>query len=239
MSRTSRPWGPSALTVLGVVVAAGVVLLLVGWAAAIGPERAVSGGEPHWSRPGLPPPTLLNRPRSDIEFVPSEHPVITFMATWLVLAGLLLVVALISLMGVHLTRTYRRRRVLVAPPEVGFEVLDAPRELSEALGRDWDLQLALLAEGSPRNAIVAAWHRFELLAESLGHTRELWETSAEFTLRILELAEADAPAVSRLSRLYREARFSQHELGEDARAEAAAAIDAINRSLRRHTGSRR
>jgi hypothetical protein len=56
-----------------------------------------------------------------------------------------------------------------------------PRRVAEAVVADADLQLAMLLEGEPRNAIVACWHRFEVQASSIGLAREPWETSSEFT----------------------------------------------------------
>ena len=50
-------------------------------------------------------------------------------------------------------------------------------------------------------------------------------------LRILDLAEADDGAVRRLAELYREARFSDHEVTEEHRSQALAALTGIRRSL--------
>ncbi len=47
--------------------------------------------------------------------------------------------------------------------------------------------------------------------------RQPWETSSEFTLRLLDRVSADDAAVSRLEGLYREARFSDHEIDESRR----------------------
>ena len=52
-----------------------------------------------------------------------------------------------------------------------------------------------------------------------------------WTVRVLDLVDADQPAVSRLGALYREARFSEHALTEEHRAEAVAALDAIHRTI--------
>jgi hypothetical protein len=91
--------------------------------------------------------------------------------------------------------------------------------------------LGLLDEGEPRNAIVAAWERFELSSEDLGFGRRPWETSSEFVLRMLAVVRADHGAVMRLEALYREARYSTHPLGEDARDRARAALMDIQGSL--------
>ena len=48
---------------------------------------------------------------------------------------------------------------------------------------------------------------------------------------MLEAVDADSSAVSRLAALYREARFSDHELTEEHRAAAVAALEAIHAGL--------
>jgi hypothetical protein len=95
------------------------------------------------------------------------------------------------------------------------------------MATDADEQLRLLLDGQPRNAIVACWHRFEMQAVEAGLARQPWETSSEFALRMLERADVDATAVSRLMELYREARFSEHDLDESHRTAAAAALRRI------------
>ena len=85
---------------------------------------------------------------------------------------------------------------------------------------------------------MRCWHRFERQAAAAGLVRQDWETSAEFTLRVLDLVDADSALVARLGALYREARFSDHPLGEAERAEALAALDAIHARLAGRAGAR-
>ena len=94
----------------------------------------------------------------------------------------------------------------------------------------------MLAEGSPRNAIVACWHQFEEQAATAGVRRQTWETSSEFTLRVLDRLAADSAAVTTLAELYRAARHSTHEITEADRAEAQVALDVVHRSLGRSVG---
>ena len=130
-----------------------------------------------------------------------------------------------------------RRRPEPPAERVDFDVLAAPAVMSVAILEDAEEQRQLLAEGAPDNAILQCWHRFESQASTTGMTRRTWETSSEFTLRVLELVAADSAAVARLAGLYREARFSEHEMTEDDRAAAIAALDAIHAGLR--AGQRR
>jgi hypothetical protein len=60
----------------------------------------------------------------------------------------------------------------------------------------------------------------------------VWETSSEFTLRLLDLVAAEDRAVSRLAGLYREARFSEHPMTEAHRAAALEALAVIHAGLR-------
>ncbi len=115
--------------------------------------------------------------------------------------------------------------------DLDFDVVDAPERVAEAIAADAPGQRAALLAGSPRNAIVACWHRFEQQAMSIGMAREPWETSSEFTLRLLDLVEAEPDAVAQLAALYREARFSDHALSEDTRHRAGSSLDRIHGSL--------
>lgn len=123
----------------------------------------------------------------------------------------------------------RRRRELRA--EVAFSTLGDPARLASEIVAGSADQDALLRDGDPRNAIVAAWERFEVQGAAAGVGRERWETSSEYALRILDLVSADEGATQRLAALYREARFSEHPITEDRRAEALDALAVIRRSL--------
>ena len=61
----------------------------------------------------------------------------------------------------------------------------SPEELAAAVAADRDAQLAAVQEGTPRNGMVAAWSRLEEIAAETGLARKRWETSAEFTARML------------------------------------------------------
>jgi hypothetical protein len=123
------------------------------------------------------------------------------------------------------------RRRPPRPEQVDFDVLDDPEPLAQEIRADAADQLALLLGGTPRNAIVACWDRFEEQAERVHAARKDWETSSEFTLRLLERVAADSAAVNRLEALYHEARFSTHEIDESRREAAIEALRAIHLSL--------
>lgn len=91
-----------------------------------------------------------------------------------------------------------------------------------------------LARGTPRNAIVECWVILEDAVAAAGRGRRPAETSAEFTARVIGEHSVDATAIDRLAALYREARFSHHELDEDHRDAAVAALESLRRQLRGH-----
>jgi hypothetical protein len=96
-----------------------------------------------------------------------------------------------------------------------------------ALANDAPAQFATLEAGSPRNAIVACWLRLEEVAGEAGVPSYPAETSTEFTTRVLGALAFDPAMINGFAFLYREARFSRHELGEPARRAAIAALRSL------------
>lgn len=146
-------------------------------------------------------------------------------------ALLVLVVTGVLWLVVAAVRILRSRSGAERRTAVDFPVLDEPTRVTDQMSRDADEQESVLRQGDPRNAIVAAWHRFEVQGERAGVPRRASETSSEYALRILDLASADAAPVDHLARLYREARFSAHPITEEHRADALSALADIRRSL--------
>ena len=64
-----------------------------------------------------------------------------------------------------------------------------------------------------------------------GLPRSRHETSAEFVVRVLHRLDLDPRAIGELAALYREARFSDHQLGEEARERARAALERLHADL--------
>lgn len=107
------------------------------------------------------------------------------------------------------------------------ELLDDGETLADALAEG----IADLDAGTPRNGIVAAWVRLEAAAESERFHRDPADTPAEFVGHVLASYDLDGGAIDRLAALYREARFSEHALGEAQRSEAAACLATLLRGL--------
>lgn len=230
---------------------AGVVLmlLLVTLAARTGPTGLVQGhaydGIFHPPTPKVttppnpargPDPSTLRQFRHARSASPLL-PIIGAVIKYAVLAYLLVLLwrALRWLGGV-----LRARRRHEAPPlRATFDVLDDPQALLAEMRRDAVRQYELLLGGTPRNGIVACWDRFEEQAERVGAARRPWETSSEFTMHLLEAVSADARQVRVLELLYREARFSDHDITEPMRATALESLQAIHESIGATAGSRR
>ena len=238
--------GPTAVIVF--VALAGV--LLVTWAATVGPS-GVLGGEgpmPH-------PQDMATTTSPTAQAGPGQAPggqshsdLLAFLADLIgrvvaVLVGLaaITVAVLLLLLAVRGVRRLvdeaAARRGLPDPESTTFDVIDVRVRLVQAITDDADRQRELLTSGSPRNGIVHCWHRFEELAGEAGLGRHTWETPGEFALRILSTVDADEDAAYLLTSLYREARFSHHELDEHARDEALEALVTIHLGLAARSGS--
>jgi hypothetical protein len=222
--------------VLLTVLVVGMMLVLVMFAARTGPQRIVHGTLVDPSiKPVNPtysiPPFGFGQPGHRQGLI-HHHQVFTWIG-WGIKIGFLLLVAWLAYRGIKALRVayVERERPEPRPEKLDFDVLEDPDELVEEMRADADEQLRLLLGGTPRNAIVACWDRFEEQAGRAGLARRPWETSSEFTLRLLDFVSADGGAVARLERLYHEARFSEHPIDEDRRSQAIEALDAIHASL--------
>lgn len=184
------------------------------------------------SRP-KPPPGL----RQGKAALPATHQGLWSVPAWFgVLAVVLLslfalVLAALLAFGYYGWRRSRKvSRLEVLPPDP--DAADVP-DLPERLTETTTSQLSALYQGAPRNAIVECWLALEGAAADVGIARRPAETSAEFTRRVLSRYVVESTAIEQLAALYREARFSEHELTEDHRRAAIGALQALDAGLRR------
>jgi hypothetical protein len=220
-----------AVTALAVVVGG---LLLV-WAAASGPIGLFRpAGRPLEFDPASPPEEDASSPTEDpVEAAKRsveqtrDLSLIGDILAWTVLLGLL---AAVCAVGWWLWR--KRHQRPGGPLSADFEVLPEVTT-AEALEREVGVQLVELATGAPRNAIVRCWVALETAVADAGLPRQRHETSSEFVVRALHRLDLDPAAVGRLAARYREARFSEHPIGEDARQDATSALEQIHADLRR------
>ena len=217
-------------------VAVGVLVLV--WAASTGPGQVFSGT----SAPRAVPETLNRNSQT-----PSDAPTglaeellkdveptadlswVGDLIAWAVLLGLAIVVYLVvaALVRVAIRDGWLRPQRRTA---VEFEVLPEERA-AQALAADAVARLEAVEQGEVRNGIVRCWARLEDAVAEAGLPRARHETSAEFTVRVLHALDLDPHAIGELARLYREARFSEHELGEDSRSRARESLLSLERDL--------
>ena len=143
---------------------------------------------------------------------------------WWVLGGIAL--ALLLAVVVLAIRVNRRRR-RAAPPESAREAPDRALLTDRRAAH----QARMLRKGSPREAIIATWLDLERLVAAAGVPRRPSETSSELVVRVLDDREVPAAALTDLAALFREARFSTHELTEALRERAAGDLDAVHAAL--------
>jgi hypothetical protein len=101
------------------------------------------------------------------------------------------------------------------------------------LAVDVDAARGALAGGSPRNAIVACWMQLEGDVAAAGLPRDAAETSAEYVERVVAASSLEPGPIRELAALYREARFSRHDLRDDHRTRALAALTRVEAMLTR------
>lgn len=103
---------------------------------------------------------------------------------------------------------------------------DQVAEASAAVGR----------AGTPRNAVVAAWIRLQRSVAVAGLPAAPAETPTEYLARVLATWEVDRTALDELAELYREARFSDHPIGQRHRDAALRALAAVHADLAQAAG---
>ena len=144
---------------------------------------------------------------------------------WWVLGGIALTLLLAVVVVLAIRANRRRRRA--APPESAREAPDRALLTDRRAAH----QARMLRKGSPREAIIATWLDLERLVAAAGVPRRPSETSSELVVRVLDDREVPAAALTDLAALFREARFSTHELTEALRERAAGDLDAVHAAL--------
>lgn len=115
------------------------------------------------------------------------------------------------------------------------EATALPQEDDQGVSIDVESARAALVGGTARNAIVACWMQLERDAATAGLPRLASETPTEYAERVIGSSSVDPAPIGELAALYREARFSRHELFDDHRVRAAAALERVAAALRHDT----
>jgi hypothetical protein len=104
--------------------------------------------------------------------------------------------------------------------------------LATAVARAVDLSLDdLRAEPDPRRAVIAAYARLEQVLASHGVPRLASEAPLEYLARMLAELEVGEESARRLTDLFERAKFSQHAVGPEMKAEAIAALERVRDEL--------
>ncbi len=132
----------------------------------------------------------------------------------------------------------RRRHRTAAPvtpqPAADEAFADIDAETARQLSRSAQRGLAALDHGTPRDAIVRCWIMLEEAVTQAGLARDPALTTEEFTRAVLARYDVRATGIADLGNLYREARFSSHQLGEPHRRRAVHALNLLRDDLDRH-----
>lgn len=152
------------------------------------------------------------------------------------LVSVAIVVAVAGLILWQIVILWRRRPRAPFGRSRQLEELEVLDDRLDALAADVQAdaaeQRSALLRGEPRNAIVACWLRLETLVTDSGVERRISDTSTDLAVRTLGALDVDAAALGALAALYREARFSAHEMDETKRRAAIDALDVLHDGLR-------
>ena len=191
---------------------------------------------PAW--PGVNTANSTNKPRKPQEPPPIKAETLSPTQARLahigeVLLNIVFVASIAFVVGLVLVYAWRNRpsfrRQAGRRRQSHFEMLD---EVATVIGAQAEAQRAALLHGSPRNAIVECWLLLENAVVAAGVAHDPADTSTDLAVRVLSNLRVDQLAIERLAALYREARFSDHAMGEDARRAAIDALDHIHDGLR-------
>ena len=175
----------------------------------------------HHAPPGDQQQPILGRPRPNVvnPGPTAEHLYQPHFA-WLPV----LVVVMLIVVGIGaLWLSERRRRA--AP--------DERETVEEALADVLDDTLDdLLAEADPRKAVIAAYARLERVLAGHGLPRRAAETPGEYLTRVFGRLEVGTESVRRLTDLFTRAKFSDHEVDEEMKQGAIAALRDTRDELR-------
>ena len=215
------------------VAAAVLTVLLAVWVTAASPVHLADRSPAAASERIFSPAELPERSTPDLSELPPTNSTVDAILTVLLALMILPLVVFVLLARRTRRRTAQGRADERRRRADRFDIPDPLDGVPAVLSATAQDQIAALTEGDPRNAIVACWLQLEQAATSAGLRRNAAETSTEFTTRVLGFHALDRDTISDLAELYREARFSTHELGESHRRAAIAAVTRLHTELSR------
>ncbi len=203
------PWWARVLGGLLAIALVSVPVVLLVLAARGHRRRTLAAGS------GRPTPVLAH---------PGAHAVADSSAWWL--AGLV-AVGVVAI-GLALSAWLRQRR---QPALAALGEDPAPDPLSEAASAG---TVALHSHADPRTAIIACYAAMEHSLSGAGSPPAAADTPAEVLDRAFGLAHS--AAAETLTGLFRQARYSEHDLTEEHRTAALQALDRLRADLGQTSG---
>jgi len=215
-----------------------LVLVAVALVARAGPytdRSAASTATPTATGAAPQPPAQVPDPRGeqaeDFGELPGVQDVVpanVLVVVTTVLLVVLMGVGVLSLLGILPRPQLRRRRSSAGAAGEPDQVQRIAPELAAAV----DQALDRLDRGEARDAVVACWLLLIQTATAAGSALRPSETSREYAERLSAEQLISAGPLARLAELYREARFSRHQVGPEVRAEARRALGVLQTELR-------
>jgi hypothetical protein len=169
----------------------------------------------HARRPTLPGKRLHDSSSHRTPYDPKFEWTILWIAVALLAGGVAAAVVV-----------FRRRARRTLDP---FPELSVADDLAESISDAID---DLEAEPDARRAVIAAYARMENMLARHGLHRKPSETPVEYLRRILLGLTARADAVTRLTSLFEQAKFSRHEIDETMKQDAIGALRTIRDDVR-------
>lgn len=194
-------------------------------------------GEPQWDPAPLDrDPIDINAPGESADSLPlsEEEPNIPIdLPDWLgaLLRAIIVVIVFVTVIALAMAGWRNRPRLRWRRASTGEDDFEVLPDIATAVVEQAATQRAALLDGAPRNAIVQCWLRLEGDVAAAGLERDPANTSLEFTERVLARYTVDPEAITELAALYREARFSDHQLDESHRRTALDALDRLHHTL--------
>jgi hypothetical protein len=139
---------------------------------------------------------------------------------WEIAAGIFLVI--FGLGVTALVASHRRRQKLVREITVAHELLAMLDETLDDLRNERD----------PRKAVIAAYARMEKILAAHDIPRRPSEAPLEYMSRVLTELRLTEEAVTKLTALFERAKFSEHDIGPEAKDEAIDALVTMRDQLR-------
>jgi len=141
-------------------------------------------------------------------------------------AAIVLLAAIGGLIAVTMAAAWQHRRRGAAAASDRPGTVPSPLAAAVAAGSS-----ALGAAAGAREAIIGCYAAMEESLAAVGSPRLAADTPEELLDRAVGAGVIRTPAAARLTTLFREARFSPHQLGAAQRGAAQAALDDIARDL--------